>query len=93
MAGIKEISEAIIGINEVGIEILTQFKDGIQFGDFEKFYMDFMQNSDFKAKVQAAYQGVSAIPAEISDLDLSEGLQLAGVQLGYLPRIVEALKK
>lgn len=92
MAGIKETSELLIGVNEVGIELVRQFKDGVQFADFEAFYMDFMQNSDIKAKVSAAYDNFSAIPSEISDLDVSEVMQLSAIQLSYIPRIVEALK-
>lgn len=93
MESIKELSEAIVGVNEVGIELIKQFKDGVQFSDFEAFYMAFTQNLDFKNKVLAAYEGLSKVPAEIKDLDLTEGIQLLMLQSSYVPRIVEALKK
>ena len=93
MVGIKETSEALAGINEVAILMATQFKDGVQFQDFQTFYEAFMMNVDFKAKMQAAYENYQAIPSELKDIDLSEGMQLAAVQLGYLPRLVEAFKK
>jgi len=91
MAGIKEISEAITGINEIGIVAAKQFKDGVQFADFTAFYAEFVNNAEFKAKVQAAYEGFSAIPAEASDLDISEIIQLVMLQASYIPRLVSAI--
>lgn len=93
MAGIKEISEAITGINEIGIVAAKQFKDGVQFADFTAFYSEFVNNAEFKAKVEAAYNGFSAIPAEAADLDISEIIQLVILEAAYVPRILEALKK
>lgn len=93
MEGIKEVSEAVVGVNELGILVLKQFKDGVQFADFQAFYEHFAQNIEFKQRLEAAYNDFNKIPAEIKDLDISEGIQLAGIQLSYLPRIVEALKK
>lgn len=92
MAGIKETSEMLVGVNEVTLVFVKHLKDGVQLGDFAAFWSEFQNNAEFKAKVQAAYEGASAVPSEAGDLDLSEGMQLAGIQLSYLPRIVEALK-
>lgn len=91
MAGINETKEVLIGANEVAILMIKLLKDGVQLGDFEQIYMNMMQNSEFRAKVLTAYEGVSQVPAEIKDLDLSEGVELVLVQASYVPKLVAAV--
>lgn len=93
MAGIKELSEALIGIDEIAIVIAGALKDGPQFSDFETFYMQFTQNADFRAKVQAAWEGRDQILPEAKDLDFIEIGSLIMLEVGYIPKIIEALKK
>jgi hypothetical protein len=90
--GIKELKEALIGANEVSLELAKQFKDGVQFSDFTAFYAKLTNDAAFKAKVQAAYEGYKQIPNEVKDIDAGEGLELAGVQIEYVPKFIEVFK-
>jgi hypothetical protein len=93
MAGIKETKEMIVGVNEVGIAMINVFKDGIQFKDFGELWDKFKDDAEFKAKVEAAYDNFKAIPEEIKDVDINEGMELAIIQLGYIPKMAAALGK
>jgi len=90
--GITELKEAVVGINEISIFLINRFKDGVQAADFIAFWEKMKDDADFKKIVEDAFKGVSAIPVEIKDITLTEGLELATVQLSYIPRIVEAFK-
>jgi hypothetical protein len=90
MAGINETKEVLIGANEVALLMIKLLRDGVQFSDFEQVYMNLMQNSEFRAKVLTAYEGVSAVPAEVKDLDLGEGVELVLIQAQYVPKLVAA---
>lgn len=92
MTGIKETKEALIGVNEVAVLIASKFKDGVQFGDFAAFWEAFKNDAEFKAKMEAAYMGYQAIPEEVKDLDIGEGIELAMVQIQYVPKLVAAFK-
>ena len=91
--GIKETKEALIGVNEVSLELAKKFKDGVQVTDFTEFYSKLTSDADFKAKVQAAYEGYKAIPDEVKDIDGGEGLELAVVQLDYTPKFLDVFSK
>ncbi len=89
--GIKETREAFVGGLEVGLFSVKRFKDGVQGEDFLAFYNAFVNDPAFKAIVQSAYENYQAIPEEVSDLDLGEGLELGTVALSYVPKFVGAL--
>lgn len=92
MAGIKETSEGLVGVNEVGVTFAERLSDGLGVDDFDKFYEKLMFDVDFKAKIQAAWENRQQIPAEVMDIDLMEAGQLAIIQIGYIPKYIEALK-
>lgn len=89
---VKEVKEALVGINEVAILLIKNLKDGAQISDAAAIIAQLMADEALKAKLSAAVAGCSAIPAELGDLDLAEGLELGMVQLSYIPKILEALK-
>ena len=91
--GVKETKEALVAVNEVSVLMAKRFKDGVQFEDFSAFYDALTKDEDFKAKTKAGWEGAKAIPDEVKDLDIGEGLELAAVQLDYVPAIIDALKK
>lgn len=92
MVGIKETGEALVGVNEVALVLVKQLKDGLQVSDFEVVFQKVVNDVEFKAKLQAAYEGISLVPSEVKDLDLYEAGQLAMVQISYVPKLIEALK-
>lgn len=93
MVGIKETKEAVVGVNEVALYFAKALSDGAQFKDFTEFYEKLTKDEDFKAKMAAAWENRQQIPAELKDVDLKEGIELVNVQLEYLPRFIDALKK
>ena len=91
--GVKETTDVLKAANELAIFLIGILKDGFQVvGDFKAIFDELRNNEDFRNKLQDAYKGIQSVPAEIKDLDAAEGVQLAGVQIGYLPRILDALK-
>lgn len=91
--GIKETKEALIGVNEVSLELATRFKDGVQVADFTEFYSKLTSDEAFKEKVKAAYDNYQAIPDEVKDVDAGEGIELAVVQLDYTPKFIAIFSK
>jgi hypothetical protein len=91
--GIKESKEALIAVNALAVFLVEQFKDGVQFSDFMELYAKVMSDDLFKQKMMDAYVGVSQIPAEMKDLDVQEIIELTSLQLSYVPKIIESLKK
>ena len=92
--GIKETKEALVGVNELSVALIQQFKDGFQpVADVSELYAKLAANPEVSSKLMAAYQDIGKVPAEVKDLDLAEGLELAAVQIAYVPKLVEALKK
>lgn len=90
--GIVETKEALVAVDEVALELVKGFKDGVQIGDFATFWTDFQNNPDFRAKLEAAWDKHQAIPEEISDLDVGEVVELGLTELAYVPKFLDALK-
>ncbi len=93
MRGIKELREAVIGINETAIFMAERLRDGVGFDDATAIWDKITNDEEFKKIFIAAYDGWRKIPDEIEDLDLAEGMELASLQLSYLPRYFAAFKK
>ena len=93
IAGIKETKELLIGANEVSLVMISKFRDGIQFSDFTELYSELKEDEDFKNAMSAAYDNYKLVPEEVKDADGAEGLELAEVQLQYIPKIIAQFKK
>lgn len=91
--GIKETKEMMIGANEVSLFMCEKLKDGVQFSDGVDFYNKITQDEIFKQKMVDAYDNFQKIPTEIEDADGGEGIELAVVQINYIPRYIECFKK
>lgn len=90
--GIKETNEILIAANEVGLLAVKRLKDGFGFDDFQAFYAAFVNDAEFKAKLQAGWENMGEVPTEIKDIDFAEGGQLVMTQVSYIPKYLEALK-
>lgn len=92
--GIKETKEALVGVNELSIALIGTLKDGFQpVKDVTELYAKLAADPVVSAKLMDAYANIGAVPAEVKDLDVAEGMELAGVQLAYVPKLIEAFKK
>lgn len=91
--GIKETKEALVGVNELAVLLVLRLKDGAGFDDIMAIWEKLGNDQEFKQKLSDAVKGISEVPAEVKDIDLNEGIDLARLQLDYLPKYIDALKK
>lgn len=91
--GVDQTKELLVGVNELSIVLIKHLKDGVQLADAPAILDDLKNNPEVLAKLLAAKDRISEVPAEIKDVDFMEGVQLAMVQAAYVPKILEAAKK
>jgi len=92
--GIKETKEALVGVNELSLALISVLKDGFQFvDDMTALWSKLQGDTEVNAKMKAALENISMVPAEIKDLDAAEGVELAIEQAKYVPKIIDAFKK
>ena len=89
---IKETKEAFIGVNELSLFLIERLKDGVGIDDAIALFQALTTDEEFKAKLGAAVEGISLVPGELKDLDVSEGMELAVIAISYVPKYVEAFK-
>lgn len=90
---VKETKEALVGANRIALVLVEKMSDGIDFSDFMAFYETLTKDEEFQKVIKEAWDGRSEISNEMGDIDLSEGLELVQVQIGFIPKYIEALKK
>lgn len=91
---VKELREALVGLNEISLLLIVRLKDGLQLGEDISAVLDKWKNdAAFKAKLVAAGEGIGKIPDEASDVDWGEVLELLGTQVSYVDDLIEAGKK
>jgi len=91
--GIKETKEMLEAVNVLVVYLIEKFKDGVQASDFIEMYSKLMVDPEFKSKLMLAYENANQIPAEIKDVDLAEAVALISLQVNFLPKVIEAIKK
>lgn len=93
MVGITETKEVLVAVNELGLVVIKHVKDGVSVADVPAIVSELVASDSFKLALVSAVTGITNVPAEVKDVDFTEGMELAKVQLGYVPKILEALKK
>lgn len=91
--GIQEVKDVLVALNEVGIFLASRLKDGAGVDDVVALVTKLSTDDEFKLIIAAAVAAMKHVPAELKDLDLVEGVELAQLQLSYLPKIIAAAKK
>ena len=89
--GIKETKEAFVGVNELALFLISRLKDGIGMDDAVAAFQKLSTDEDFRNKLLEAVKGIEQVPAEIKDINMQEGMELATLALAYIPRYGEAL--
>lgn len=92
MAGVVETKEALIGVNELALYLISRFKDGLGLDDALDLFAKLASDAQFKEVFSKAIEGIGNVPGEVKDLDLYEGMELAELQIRYVPKYVEAFK-
>lgn len=91
--GIKELKEAVIGVNLLAVFLAERLKDGLDLGDGIAVWQKLSSDEDFKQKLVEAFEGIKAVPEEIKDMDLAEGIELMVIQAQMVPALIAAFKK
>lgn len=91
--GIQETKELVIGVIDVACLLIKNLKDGLQLGkDAEAVLSELSGNEALKAELVKAMEGISKVPAEVKDLDLVEGGDLAVTVASKVQDILKALQ-
>ena len=88
--GIVETKELALGAIALGFHIAKLMKDGFQVSDIGAFLDKLKVDADFAQKLEAAYKGVEHIPAEMTDLDVKEALELGYV---VIPAVIAEIQE
>lgn len=91
--GIKETKEAMIGLLKLSAVMAEVLKDGAQLTDAVALFAKFQGDEKFKAALMAAQENVAAVPAELKDLSIMEGVELIQAAFPEIMEILKAMKK
>jgi hypothetical protein len=91
--GNKETKEAMVAMLSVAALLASKLKDGVQMSDAIDVWAKIQGDEDFKTELIKAWENSKAIPAEVSDLDFSEAVDLMMAAVPGIKKIIEALKK
>ncbi len=92
-SGMKETKEMVVAINEVILCLLNVFKDGVGVMDFVHLFESIQANDGLRSKLSAAYENYKSIPEEVGHASPSDTFSIVLMQMEYLSKILEALKK
>jgi len=86
---VKETKEAGLGLILIAALIKKELGNGFQLSDIVAVGTKIASDSELQEKLKAALEGIGSVPAEIKDISVMEGLELATV---WVPAVLEALK-
>ena len=85
---VKETKEAILAVVAVGKFVVEKGKDGLDLNDLGALITKFVEDEQFKGVLMAGVDGIDKVPAELSDLEFAEVIELAEI----LPEILAIIK-
>jgi hypothetical protein len=88
----KELNEAVCGVNELGIVIIGQLRDGFQPADVPAAIQKIMGSDEVKVALVEAVKGIQLVPAEIKAATITDWVSLGATQLKYIPKLLAAFK-
>jgi len=93
MTDIKETKEVVSGVVVLSAFLIKQFRDGVGIDDAVAIIDKLKNDEGFKVVLLEAVKGVQKVPAEVSDLDTHEILELILHVGQMIPTILDAFKK
>ncbi len=88
--GVQETKDVIALAQVVAIAIIVEIKkDGFQIADLGAF----LKSPDFEAALGPALENISLVPAEVTELDVFDGLSLARAGYELATSVIAELKK
>lgn len=89
---VKETKEVLVAANMLSVELIRTFKSGPKLADIGTLLTHLISDDQLKVAIYAAYSDISKLPEEMKEIDLAGGIELAQVQLEWVPKIVDAVK-
>jgi len=86
----KEIKDILIALGDLGELVVGLAKDGIQASDAIKLVDALIKNPKIIEDIKAAVQGVSGIPAELKEINLVDGVDLAQCAYDQVKKVLAA---
>lgn len=91
--GVKETKELLTGVFAVVKVISVELKNGFQISDLIAGFNAIQNDPIKKAQLEVALKDIKEVPAEVKDVNLAEGIELAMHVISEVPSLIEAFKK
>jgi spore coat protein CotF len=90
--GVNETKEFILGVSLISQIMIKALKDGAQASDIAMVFAE-LQKPENQEIMKKAMDQVKMVPAEVKDLEMAEGFELAPMLIGEVKKWIEAAKK
>lgn len=90
MSGDKDTKEVLVAVNELAVVLVQKLKEQKSLIEEGMDIYQAIQSPEMMAKLQAAFDNISAVPDELKGLSFTDDVDLCMVQLSYLPKIAAA---
>lgn len=91
--GIEELKDVINGAVDISALLVKHLKDGLQLSkDVPALIEEVLGSEALKSAIGKLISGISKVPSEVKDLDLSESGELVGLLVQKVQIILDALK-
>jgi hypothetical protein len=92
--GINETKELLVAVDELALFLISVLKDGFKASeDIPAIIAKLSKDEEFVAVMKKAVEGIANVPAEIKDLQIEEVVELVQLELAYVPKFLNAIKK
>lgn len=89
MLGIAQTKKVLLSAMTLAVEVIKVAKDGIQLADVSTL----LNSEPVKASVADLFVAIKDVPAELGDITLAEGIELAMAAASKVPDLIGALSK
>lgn len=89
---VKETKEVLVLVGDLAALLVEVLKDGVQIADALKIADALMKKPELVIELKAAVAGIEEVPAELKDISLDEGVELAKVAAEVVKKVVAAAK-
>jgi len=89
--GIEETKEALRGVFRIARFIVVRIKeDGLGVDDVLALVSAVTEEGEFKDIVMDAVEGISKVPDEVADIDITEAGELIAIGVEEVPAMIKA---
>ena len=84
--GIEETKEALVALIELGLEIVSLSKDGLDFTDAVALGSKIVSDEKFRDKLVRGVKGADKVLGELKDIEPAEAVELLGAVYAALQK-------